>query len=936
MPSANKPTEVELFEALRRPGRAWLAAPTTATAGEVHFRISLAADGARVEAVDDKGKPWLAGYEYAHGVVRDVLKALAMVRERGATAFAWDKQAEHVYLDEHDHLIPLLARTGKLVDQQLRPLTLDDQPARLCVSLATADGNYAAELVLRREAEAWSAFELLSESYALTADRRILPLPPLGPRFADLKLFATQFPAVELDRYLTLLVSTADHLDLELEGYRKATGPPREAEPCVIFEDVDEEGCLKLRLGMSLKGFEPDFLDNYEITRTATVNELERKVVVCDVVHRPMADCLAVVVGALKRAAKGTPGGFYQDNGFFLVEPALAGPFLEDVLPTLLARHPCFGAEHLRRFKLRTSRPKVILKTVGSGIDFLDTQAALQIDDQLVPLAEALKHFRQQAYIPLNDGTRALLNPDYLRQLERIFRRQSATTVRVSLFDLPFLDDLIEETEQARLKELAPARKIFAALAGRSKVPPPAVNAQMRPYQRAGYEWLHRLHAAGLGGCLADDMGLGKTLQALAVLQTTRQPDSLPSLIVMPKSLLFNWQAEIAKFTPALSCAVYHGSARFLPEALKAQLILTTYGTLRSDIEQLKEVTFDYLVLDESQNIKNPNAQATRAALLVDSRHRLALSGTPVENNLTELYSLFRCLNPSMFESLPAFVRDYANPIAKDNDRQAMRDLQRKIAPFMLRRTKRQVLKELPDKMEQILYVEMSPEQAALYELRRRFYLGQVQQEMAEKGIRNCQFAVLQAFTELRQIASTPESRSDGAIASPKRELVVDEIREATANGHKCLLFANFLGAIEALSEDFNAAGIGHLVMTGATRDREQLVRRFQNDDGIQVFLMTLKTGGVGLNLTAADYVFIYDPWWNRAAETQAIDRTHRIGQKNAVFTYKLVTRGSIEEKILQLQQLKGALVDELVGGDGTALKQLTEDDVRFALGIDS
>ncbi len=921
----------DLFEALRGSGNPWRSLAETAPV-DIYFRIGSGQGASWVETVDNTGRALECGYEYSHGATREALKALARLRDRHARQFNWKGASEQVVLSEHDHLIPLLARTGRLVNSKMKAVRLEEGGGTVRVQLSESGRDYSAALSIQTDDGAHADFELLSEAYALVGGNRILPIAPLGPRFADLPLFATSFAKEELESYLTLLFSTLENATPVLEGYKTAPGPVRHAKASVIFEDVDAEGCLKLRIARTLGGFAPEFLESYEVSRAATVNPLERTVLISDVVHQSTADCVAQITRALRKTAKQQSGSYYQDEGFFLIDPELVEPFLADALPGLLADFQCFGAEHLQRFKLRTSRPRLSVSSLGSGIDFLEAEAVLEIDDQIISLADALKHFRKQTYIPLNDGSKALVNGDYLRRLERLFRTRGKS-VNISFFDLPFLEELIEENELRKVEGLDSAAQIFRQLRSGKTVRAPKIKAKLRPYQHAGYQWMRRLNAAGLGGCLADDMGLGKTVQALALLHATVKKRTPASLVVMPRSLLFNWQTEIAKFTPDLTSAVYHGSARDLKAARACNLILTTYGTLRSDIEALKEIDFHYLILDESQHIKNPNAQATKAIQLVKSRHRLALSGTPVENNLTELYSLFRFLNPSMFGSLQAFNRDYAAPISRDNDKQAMADLQRKIAPFMLRRTKKQVLKDLPDKIEQVLYVDMSEPQAALYESRRRFYHDLITASIAADGIQNSQFALLQAFTELRQIASTPESKTDATVLSPKRDLVVQEIQEAAGNGHKSLVFANFLGALDTLSDDLNRAGIPHLVMTGATRDREALVKRFQNDDSIAVFLMTLKTGGVGLNLTAADYVFIYDPWWNRAAETQAIDRTHRIGQKNTVFTYKLVARNSIEEKILKLQQLKGDLFDNLVGTDGSSLKSLTEEDVRFALG---
>jgi SNF2 family DNA or RNA helicase len=338
-------------------------------------------------------------------------------------------------------------------------------------------------------------------------------------------------------------------------------------------------------------------------------------------------------------------------------------------------------------------------------------------------------------------------------------------------------------------------------------------------------------------------------------------------------------------------------------------------------------------VLDESQNIKNLNSQSTKAVMLLNSEHRLALSGTPIENNLGELYSLFRFLNPSMFGSVERFNKYYGTPIQKENDKAALNELKKKIYPFILRRLKKDVLKDLPDKTEQILYVDMSPEQKTFYEERRKFFYNTVKTQIKENGIAKSQFSILQSLSELRQIASIPESKSDNNIISPKREILMESIVDATANNHKVLVFANYLHALDCISQELNTNGIDYLLMTGATRDRKSLVEKFQNDDTCKVFLMTLKTGGIGLNLTAADYIFIFDPWWNIAAENQAIDRSHRIGQDKKVFSYKLITRGTIEEKILELQHIKKELFDNLISSDGASIKSLDEKDVEFILG---
>jgi SNF2 family DNA or RNA helicase len=401
----------------------------------------------------------------------------------------------------------------------------------------------------------------------------------------------------------------------------------------------------------------------------------------------------------------------------------------------------------------------------------------------------------------------------------------------------------------------------------------------------------------------------------------------------MPRSLLFNWQREVERFCPALRCAVFHGAGRDLDTARQAHLVLTTYGTLRGSIEQFLERQFYYVILDESQAIKNSGTQIAKAVLLLKAQRRLALSGTPIENHLGELYSLFRFLNPAMFGSEQDFNRHYAIPIHQQDDKEAARELRRKIYPFLLRRLKRDVLADLPEKIEQTLYVDMSPEQRGLYDARRRLYYDTLKRRIAQEGVQATRFLILEALLELRQVATIPEEKSEGAIHSPKREVLVESVQDAVLNGHKVLVFTNFLAAVELLSADLEQRGIGHLTMTGATRNREALVRQFQARDDLKVFLMTLKTGGLGLNLTAADTVFIFDPWWNTAAEVQAVDRAHRIGQDRTVFTYKLIMRDSVEEKIVQLQERKKQLFDAVIGSDGVALKSLTEADVDEILG---
>ena len=462
------------------------------------------------------------------------------------------------------------------------------------------------------------------------------------------------------------------------------------------------------------------------------------------------------------------------------------------------------------------------------------------------------------------------------------------------------------------------------------------LNAELRPYQQNGVKWLKYLYDNDFGGCLADDMGLGKTVQAISLLllaNAGRKKGRKPSMVVMPRTLLFNWKAEFSKFAPGMKIYTYYGPDRDLNEASGNDVILTTYALIRNDIELFSNMKFNCLILDESQNIKNLSAKASQAVMLLDAEHRFALSGTPVENRLSELYSLFRFLNPGMFGSAEDFNQRYALPIQKDADKDAMQQLRSRINPFLLRRVKEDVLKDLPEKIDQTIYVEMEEEHLRFYEKRRRFYYENIKNSIRTEGVAKSQFEMFQALSELRRIASVPESLSDGRIRSSKIPVISQAVVEAVENGHKVVVFFNFIAGIELLGDELSKEGVGYVVMTGATSDRQSVVDRFQNDAGCKVLLMTLKTGGVGLNLTAADTVFVAEPWWNRAAEEQAIARLHRIGQKSVVHSFSVITSSSIEERILQLQQQKTSLVEALIASDSSTSKILTEDDIDFIFG---
>lgn len=920
----------DIFHRLRR--RRPMIRPAGAPSSDLLFMIDFDETGAFVRRVDGKGTAADAGCDQFGGPVREVLKSLEFIDRRNRFRIDWDRTEDRTYLAENEFLIEQLARCGNVVDARLKPVGFSGKPARITCSIEPKGALLKAEILLAEDGNLRKEFRIISEGYVLTGDT-VHRIRPLGKHFSELRWFASNILAGDLEKYLSLMVSSFEGIEIRYRDYTVAREAVKQTRPTLVFERVDPDNALFLKISPTLPGLDADFFDSYDVSRIAFVNDLERRITVRDVVHDDIYaayDDMLKQLRKLKRKTDG-PSEFFQEGNLFIVQEALARAFIRTELPHLLTRFDLIGAERLASYNIRAATPRLNL-SLAHGIDFLDGDASLTIDGETLPLFPALAEYRKKAYISLTDGTQAIVSRAYMDKLERLFEKNRGK-VRLSFFDLPIVEEMIDE--KISEESFGKSRAIFAGFNDihRTQPPMPRLNAVLRGYQRQGYQWLAYLHRHGLGGCLADDMGLGKTLQAITMLSAVYPDQALPSLVVMPKSLLFNWENELAKFNPELKYYTYHGLNRDIAALDAHQLILTTYAMVRNDIEQFRKRSFYYVVLDESQAVKNPNTQVSKAVILLNARHRLALSGTPIENNLGELYALFRFLNPAMFGSPKRFNKNYALPIQKDDDKEVLRELKKKVYPFILRRLKKDVLKDLPDKIEQILYVDMGEEQRLIYEERRRFFHESVRSKIAADGIKKSQFFIFQALMELRQIAAIPESRTEGQVVSPKRELMLGQIEEAVANHHKVLVFANFIHALECMAEDLNGAGIDYLMMTGATRDRKALVDRFQNDGACKVFLMTLKTGGLGLNLTAADYIFIFDPWWNRAAENQAVDRTHRIGQDKTVFSYKLITRGTIEEKILALQQLKSELFDNIISSDGASIKSMSESDVAFMLG---
>jgi non-specific serine/threonine protein kinase len=598
------------------------------------------------------------------------------------------------------------------------------------------------------------------------------------------------------------------------------------------------------------------------------------------------------------------------------------------------------GFNNLKSFKYNQHRPNIAMRA-SSGIDWFDLKIDITFGDQAVSLKDVKKALlNKDHFVKLADGTLGILPQDWIEKYSTIFKLGNVDKNGVQLSKIHFsiLDELTAEIDNEKLvKELMDKkRKLRDFEQIKITALPQDINAQLRDYQAHGYQWLNFLDEFGWGGCLADDMGLGKTLQMLTFLkgQVDKHPNQT-NLVVVPTSLVYNWAKEIEKFVPSLKYLVHYGTTRsknMAEEFAKYNLVITSYGILVNEIEDFTKIKFRYVVLDEAQAIKNVSSQRYKAVNLLHSYNKLTMTGTPVENNVSELYAQMNFANMGVLGSYDFFKTEYGNEIDRNGNQEAVQELKRIVYPFILRRTKEQVAKDLPEKTESIIYCEMNSKQRKVYEKIRDNCRDEIMQVVAEKGVSGAGMVVLTGLMKLRQICDSPsilnEKDQKYAEDSTKLDKLMELILEI-APKHKILVFSQFIGMLDLVKRRLHANHITHVYLDGQTQDRQSLVNNFQTNDSIRVFLMSLKAGGVGLNLTAAEYVFLIDPWWNPAVEQQAIDRTHRIGQENKVFAYKMICKDTIEEKILQLQDKKKLLADDLISTETNVLKKLSKEDIQ-------
>lgn len=583
-----------------------------------------------------------------------------------------------------------------------------------------------------------------------------------------------------------------------------------------------------------------------------------------------------------------------------------------------------FGAKELKSFKFNLNKPSIAM-SIKSETDWFDLAIEIKYGNQKVTLKDIKKAMlRKDKYVTLNDGTLGILPKEWLQKFSTYFKAGEVknNAVKISNYQFNIIDELYEDIENTPdfLIELQRKKEQLLNLQQVADISiPKQLKATLRPYQKEGLIWLAFLEENKLGGCLADDMGLGKTLQVIAFiayLKTVKKEKS-PHLVVVPTSLIFNWESEVNTFCPSLKTINYTGLNRKEKVASfqKSDLILTTYGTVLNDIQTLKNTMFGYVILDESQAIKNPNSKRYKAVRMLQSKNRLALTGTPIENNTFDLYAQMNFLNPGLLGTMSHFKTEFSDAIDKTKNEEASRLLSKIIHPFLLRRTKEQVAAELPEKNETVLYCEMGTEQRRVYDLFKDKYRDYLLEKIDENGVAKSQMYVLEGLTKLRQICNSPEllnDEEDYGKSAVKLDVLIENIKTKTSH-HKILVFSQFTSMLQLIKDRLDIENIAYEYLDGQTRKREEKVRNFQSREDLRVFLISLKAGGVGLNLTAADYVFLIDPWWNPAVESQAIDRSHRIGQTKRVIAYKMICKDTIEEKMVDLQKSKKQVSNSVI-----------------------
>jgi len=903
------------------------------TEKEIYFMLIIDNDGDYIVPVS-KEKDEITDFSDFQIENENIEKLVSLLKETKEDDFfvGWGEIRKELYFEQVSEIAEYLKEIDNFVDENFNKIlwSLEENSLSLILEESEEEGKLDSKLVLNNK---YFDFKILNE-HLIFRKGIIYNFKELFLDTSLLEDLNISIDKNDIEVFLSLANNYVNDIEINYLDYKVEKKLELKGIPQLVIDKISQDNSLYLKINILYSSISDEFIRKNNLEEIIIINNLEKKISKSRVDLEKTNEFIDEIIKIITKHQKNLGiryGYFLDEDNLLIIQEKLAKEFVKKDLLQLAGKYKVVGTDKLKKYSIKVAKPKLVGKLKHS-IDFLEGELELEIGEEKFSIADILSTLKKDSYIVLGDGTNAIINKKYIEKLEKVFKIDQDKKVKISFFDLPIVDEMIND--KILKTEINKRKDFFLGINNleSKKIRLPKINATLRKYQEYGCKWLAYLISNNLGGCLADDMGLGKTLQAIVLINKIHTRANKKTLVVMPKSLVYNWESEIKKFSSNLNTGIYYGSNRNLEEIMNSEVILTTYGTVRNDIEKLKKLKFDLVILDESQNIKNINAQTTKAVMLLNSKNRIALSGTPVENNLGELYSLFRFLNPSMFGTAEEFNRFYAVPIHRDNDQEAINELRKKIYPFILRRIKKEVLKDLPDKIEKVVYIEMNPNQKKYYEERRMYYYNMVHENIKVKGFNKSQFYILQALNELRQITSCPEIKNS-SIVSSKKTVVIENIIEAVKNNHKVLVFANYINSIDGICKELEKNEIKHLSMTGATKDRHILVDKFQTDSKYKVFVMTLKTGGVGLNLTAADTIFIYDPWWNKTVENQAVDRAYRLGQDRTVFSYKMILKDTIEEKILKLQETKTQLVESLISDEGAAVKNLNEEDIEFILG---
>jgi superfamily II DNA or RNA helicase len=873
------------------------------------------------------------------------------------------------------HLVmPLMCATGRCVwrspdkNGELQVIRWDDEGAwqfSLALQLDEATQEYVLRGVLRRAAEEMRAAKEMNVAAAILTTEGIV----IGPDFRAAR-FDAQGARIWIDALRKsgeFRIPAADSNDLVAHLLELPTPPRLDLPEELQFERVRSQPTPHLIVRKSGHAYssqsklEVDLLFDYQ---GVSISSSDRREGLYDSdAHRFVERDREAEKSAIELLK---PLGFrstrdYNDSR----KLHLSSKNLPRAVRTLLGRGWRVEAEG----KLYRN-PGSSSLSVSSGVDWFELHGSVDFGDglegKLPALLSALQ--RGESMIALGDGSFGLMPEEWLQKIGLLTSLgvASGDHLRFKPTQAGILDALLlaqpETTCDATFARVREEWHNFNGIEAISE--PRGFVGALRDYQREGLGWFAFLERFGFGGCLADDMGLGKTVQVLALLESRRNPDpsrkskvqspksakptqtsdlgpwtldsdpSRPSLVVVPRSLVFNWQQEAARFTPGLRVLTHTGIGRkrASDHFQDYDLVITTYGTLRRDAVQFQEADFDFVILDEAQAIKNARTEAAKAARLLKGKHRLALSGTPIENHLGELWSLFEFLNPGMLGAASVFQLSTSGARTPDAETRTL--LAQALRPFLLRRTKQQVAKELPEKLEQTIYCEMDVAQRKQYDELRDYYRASLREQVERVGIKRAKIQILEALLRLRQTACHPALVTGGSGDEPsaKLDVLMPQLDEVTEEGHKALVFSQFTSFLALVRRRLDLAGIDYEYLDGKTSRRDLAVERFQNDPKCKLFLISLKAGGQGLNLTAAEYVFLLDPWWNPAVEAQAIDRAHRIGQARRVFAYRLITRDTVEEKVLALQATKRELADAIINADNSLIRNITGEDLMLLL----